>query len=174
MLDLDRMQSGSMSLNVSRLDLNGLIMEVAQRFQSQAAGHRFEFDLALGLPLVEADDDRLRQVMNNLLGNAIKYSPEGGTITIASRADGNVVHVSVRDEGLGIETDALERIFDRYARAGAVRDRHISGTGLGLPITRQIVALHGGRIWAESDPGRGSTFHFTLPWTRAASQPAEG
>jgi two-component system, OmpR family, aerobic respiration control sensor histidine kinase ArcB len=168
MLDLDRMQSGSMSINVSRLDLNRLITEVAQRFQSHAAGHSFRFDLTSALPPVEADEDRLRQVMNNLLSNAIKYSPEGGLVTVRSRPSGDEVHVSVRDEGLGIEPDALERIFNRYARAGTARDQHISGSGLGLPITRQILTMHGGRIWAESEAGVGSTFHFTLPWSPRA------
>jgi PAS domain S-box-containing protein len=132
MLDLDRMQSGSMSINVSRVDLNRLIIEVAQRFEPHAGGHNFEFDLTSSLPLIEADDDRLRQVMNNLLSNAIKYSPEGGAITVASRPAGDGVHVSVRDEGLGIEPDALERIFNRFARAGTARDRQISGIGLDL------------------------------------------
>jgi PAS domain S-box-containing protein len=172
MLDLDRMQSGSMSLDVSSLDLNRVITEVTQRLQSHAAGHVLELDLAPGLPPVEADEDRIRQVMNNLLSNAIKYSPDGGTITVSSRPDGDVVRVSVRDEGLGIETGSLERIFNRYARAGTGRDRHISGTGLGLSITREIIALHGGSIRAESAPGRGSTFHFSLPQTRPDSQPA--
>jgi signal transduction histidine kinase len=93
---------------------------------------------------------------------------------VASRADGDVAHVWVQDEGLGIEADSLERIFDRYTRALTERARHITGTGLGLPITRQNIALHGGRIWAESEPGRGSTFHFTLPWRPAPSQAADG
>jgi PAS domain S-box-containing protein len=163
MLDLDRMESGHMSLNVVEVSLNDIAAEVAERSVANAPLHRLDLQLAPGVPPLEADPDRLRQVLANLLSNAIKYSPDGGTITVATRHDEGSVHLVVSDEGLGIEAEALERIFDRYQRAGTPRDREISGTGLGLPIARQIVELHGGRLWVTSGPGPGAAFHVQLP-----------
>jgi PAS domain S-box-containing protein len=162
MLDLDRMESGRMRLELSPLDLNELVAEVAARSMAAAPGHRLDIDLAADAALVSGDADRLRQVMTNLLSNAVKYSPGGGTVRIRSHREGGTVHLSVADEGLGIDAGALERIFDRYARAGTPRDRTISGTGLGLAISRQIVELHGGLLRAVSEPGEGSIFHLTL------------
>jgi PAS domain S-box-containing protein len=163
MLDLDRMESGHMSLTLAELDLNGLVSEVAARSVAHSPVHRLELRLAPELPPLRGDADRLRQVMTNLISNAIKYSPDGGTIMVSTVRAGAWSHVMIRDEGLGIEAEALERIFDRFVRAGTRRDRQIDGTGLGLPISRQIVELHGGRLWAESTPGSGSVFHVALP-----------
>ena len=163
MLDLDRMESGKMSLGLDPVDLNAIIREVAELCQPQAPDHTIRLDLAPDLPQLPGDRDRLHQVMLNLVSNAIKYSPNGCTVTIASRLEGEAVHVSVEDEGVGIPVESIDKIFDRYSRAGAGRDRTIEGTGLGLPITRQIVQMHGGSIWAESEPEEGSTFHFTIP-----------
>jgi two-component system sensor histidine kinase VicK len=95
----------------------------------------------------------------------VKYSPDGGEIVINSVVEGNMVHVSIRDAGLGIAPADLERIFERYARAGSGTSRFIEGTGLGLPIVREIVQMHGGQVWAESLQGKGSVFHFTIPFT---------
>jgi signal transduction histidine kinase len=98
-----------------------------------------------------------------LLSNAIKYSPDGGEVNIISRLAGDSAHVQVRDRGLGIGPDALEEVFERYRRLETAATRAIAGTGLGLPIVRQIVQMHGGRVWAESTVGLGSTFHVSLP-----------
>jgi signal transduction histidine kinase len=115
------------------------------------------------LPAVSGDRDKLTQVIVNLLDNAIKYSPDGGEIVVGARADGDRLHLWVRDEGLGIPADALETVFERYTRVESAWHQTIRGTGLGLPIVRQIVELHGGRIWVESTPGAGSTFHVAVP-----------
>ena len=119
-------------------------------------------------PTVVADPDRIAQVVSNLLSNAIKYSPQGGEILISSLAQDGQVEVSVRDHGMGIGPDFLEKLFSRYERYEKTSSK-ILGTGLGLAITRQIVEMHGGKIWVDSELGAGSDFHFTLPLAAAKS-----
>jgi signal transduction histidine kinase len=104
------------------------------------------------------------QVVTNLVNNAIKYSPQGGPIRLTTALEADQVHLRVADQGLGIPAEALEAIFDRYARIESRISRTIQGTGLGLSIVRQIVELHNGRVWAESTLGQGSVFHVLLPF----------
>lgn len=163
MLDLDRMESGRMRIEHGTVDLNAVLRGEAERHVSGSARHRLVLELDDALPLLEADHDRVRQVAVNLLSNAVKYSPAGGDVTVETRREGETAHVLVRDEGVGIAPEALERVFDRYARSGTTRDSAIQGTGLGLSIVRQIVQLHGGRVWAESGGSRGTTIHVVLP-----------
>ena len=118
-------------------------------------------NIALPLPPVLGDRDRVEQVLVNLLHNAIKFTPPGGNIGISARVEGSDILVSIADTGVGIPADDLPRIFERFYKADKARAG--KGTGLGLAIARHIVEAHGGRIWAESVEGRGSTFHFTLP-----------
>jgi signal transduction histidine kinase len=117
---------------------------------------------------MNGDRDKLTQVITNLLNNALKYSPDGGEVVVSTRVEGNGAHLVVRDHGIGIPAAALETIFERYGRVESKETRHIQGTGLGLPIVRQIVQLHGGTVWAESTVGEGSVFHVTLPRATAA------
>jgi signal transduction histidine kinase len=112
---------------------------------------------------VSGDRDKLTQVMANLLNNAVKYSPDGGEIVVSTRVEGEAAHIAVRDHGMGIPKAALQSIFERYGRVESPATRYIQGTGLGLPIVRQIVQLHGGAVWVESTVGEGSVFHVTLP-----------
>jgi signal transduction histidine kinase len=170
MLDLDRMESGRMTIHPERMDLNAVIADVADRVRPQAPNHTLALDLQPDLPQVQADRDRMTQVASNLLSNAVKYSPTGGRITMSTRLEGDVLRLDVRDEGLGIPEDALETIFERYSRVDSHATRDIQGTGLGLPIVRQIVQLHGGKVWAESVLGRGSVFHVVLPLAGAGAQ----
>jgi PAS domain S-box-containing protein len=163
MLDLDRMESGRMELARRPVDVNAVFREAAERQAGGRRGHRLVLALDERLPPVEGDPDRLQQVAVNLVSNAFKYSPRGGEVHVATARDGGAVRVTVSDQGLGIDAGSLETIFDRYARSGSTRDQAIQGTGLGLPIVREIVQLHGGRVWAESGPGAGSTFHVVLP-----------
>ena len=170
MLDLDRMEAGHMAIHPERMDLNAVIGDVADRVRPNAPNHTLTLDLQSDLPSLQADRDRMTQVASNLLNNAVKYSPTGGRIIVTTRADGNEVRFDVRDEGLGIPPDALETIFERFSRVDSQATKDIQGTGLGLPIVRQIVQLHGGKVWADSELGRGSVFHVVLPLAGAGAQ----
>jgi signal transduction histidine kinase len=169
MLDLDRMESGRMTIHLEQMDLNAVVNEAVGRVRPNAPNHTLTVDLQSDLPSIKADPDRLTQVTSNLLNNAVKYSPTGGRITVTTRAEGDQLRLDVRDEGLGIPPEALETIFERYARVDSQATKDIPGTGLGLPIVRQIVQLHGGKVWAESELGRGSVFHVLLPLAGAGA-----
>ena len=114
-------------------------------------------------PIVTGDRDRLIQVVSNLVNNAVKYSPDGGTVTISSRAEGAFALLTVSDTGLGIPPDEIAHVFERFRRVRSGAAQAIAGTGLGLTIVKQIVEMHGGKIWVESAVGHGSAFHFTVP-----------
>jgi PAS domain S-box-containing protein len=163
MLDLDRMEAGKIRLNPKPIDINGLIRDAAERARVSSERHMIRTDLDQALPVVNADPDRLIQVLTNLLSNAIKYSPDGGEISVTSRAVDGQVTVSVRDHGAGIPPEFVNRLFGRYERFESNRSSKVVGTGLGLAISRQIVELHGGKIWVESKVGEGSNFEFSLP-----------
>jgi len=163
MLDLDKMESGHMEIHREAVDLNVIVTEAAESMRPNAPRHPVSLRLDPLVGEVSADRDKLTQVMANLLSNAVKYSPEGGEVVVSTRLEGNTAHVVVRDHGMGIPKAALETIFERYGRVESLATRHIRGTGLGLPIVRQIVQLHGGAVWVESTVGEGSVFHVTLP-----------
>ncbi len=163
MLDLDRMESGRMTLNMDQVDINALIEEAVRSAGLNAPGHQIRSQLDGSLPRFPGDRDKLVQVVSNLLSNAVKYSPEGGRISVSSRLEGGNVHLRVRDEGVGISPEALENLFQPYSRVESENTRYIKGTGLGLAISREIVGLHGGKIWAESVVGEGSTLHVSIP-----------
>ncbi len=169
MLDLDRMESGRMTLSRERTDVNAIVSEAADRLGVNSPRHPVHLNLDPELPLVDLDKDKITQVVLNLLSNAVKYSPGGGKITITTRVEGDFVHVFVRDSGLGIPAESLEKVFERYSRLESGATRYIQGTGLGLPIARQIIELHGGHAWVESTVGEGSVFQFTLPLVAVAS-----
>jgi signal transduction histidine kinase len=163
LLDLNRMKSGRMTLNLEHVDLNAIIGDVVDHIRPTTLCHRFHLQLDDTLPPLSGDRDKLIQVVTNLLSNAIKYSPSGGAVLLSSAVDGQVAHVRVQDQGMGIPADALEHIFESYSRIESEANKYIQGTGLGLPIVRQIVQMHGGKVWAESVLGQGSIFHFTVP-----------
>ena len=163
LLDLDSVESGRMALHPELLDLNALVDEIADSYRGNAPQHVIRLELEPTLPLVTGDRDRLCQVLLNLLNNAVKYSPEGGEVTIGTMRDPTWAHLWVRDQGIGIPEEDLERIFERYTRVATGDHPHIQGIGLGLPIVRHIAERHSGRVWAESELGCGSTFHLTLP-----------
>jgi len=160
---VDRVDAGQMSLKMRAVDVNALIQDVVATFRPLTDSHRFPLDLDPALRTIDGDHDRLAQAITNLVSNAVKYSPAGGTVTIATRNDGADVIISVRDEGIGIARKDLSRIFDRFERVETGIAGRIAGTGLGLSIVQEIVSLHGGRVWAESKLGLGSTFYLALP-----------
>jgi signal transduction histidine kinase len=163
MLDLDRIEAGRMTLNICPVDLNVILTEAAERARAVSHKHTIEANLDPALPAVRGDSDRLFQVVANLLSNAVKYSPSGGEILLTSVAKDGMVEVSVIDHGLGIPADFVKKLFGRYERFEDKTKAKIIGTGLGLAITRQIVDMHGGKIWVDSAVGVGSEFHFTVP-----------
>jgi PAS domain S-box-containing protein len=163
MLDLDRMESGRMTMRTADVDINDVLAEVVSRAAPSATSVEFKSDIDPRLPIVTGDRDRLIQVVSNLVNNAVKYSPEGGVVTIVSRADGGYALMSVSDTGLGIPPDEIGHVFERFRRVRSGAAQSIPGTGLGLAIVKQIVEMHGGKIWVESAVGHGSSFHFTVP-----------
>jgi signal transduction histidine kinase len=129
---------------------------------------RLRIDSDNGLQPVDCDPDRLRQVLGNLLDNAIKYSPRGGEVRVVLEPNGGAMRFAVDDEGIGFEPSAADAIFERFRRLDPTMTRGIGGTGLGLYICKELVERMGGRIWAESRPGHGATFYFELPLAREA------
>ncbi len=174
LLDASRLQAGALELQFVEVALDELAERVADRFRPQTDRHFIVVDFPPDFPLIQGDPRRLEQVLANLVSNAIKYSPHGGTIRISGRATPREVIVTVTDEGIGIPPEEQERIFERFYRASAARARQTPGTGLGLYLARAIVEAHGGRIWVESTPGRGSSFSFSIPRPRESSAGASG
>jgi two-component system, OmpR family, phosphate regulon sensor histidine kinase PhoR len=163
LLELTRIESGQVPLELTTAAPESLLISTADRMRAQAerAGVTLHVECAPGLPAVRADVPRLEQVLVNLIHNSVKFTSPGGMVSLLAAADGNSVRFAVRDTGVGIPADELLRIFERFYRVD--RSRSGGGTGLGLSIARHIVEAHGGRIWAESEEGRGSTFYFTIP-----------
>lgn len=162
-LDLERIGSGSMRLERAPYPVPALLSEAADAVRGQA--ERAGVLLVVNAPEGEwtLDADRIHRVLVNLLGNGVKFSEAGGTVWLSARMDGAGLEVTVRDAGRGIPAEKLESIFGRFEQVDASDAREKGGTGLGLAICRGVVELHGGRIWAESAPGRGSTFRLILP-----------
>jgi PAS domain S-box-containing protein len=171
MLDLDRMESGRMTMRMADVDVNEVLSEAIAR-AAPASNVEFKPDLDPRLPIITGDRDRLVQVVSNLVNNAVKYSPEGGTVTLSSRAEGGYALITVADTGLGIPPDEIGHVFERFRRVRSGAAQSIAGTGLGLTIVKQIVEMHGGKIWVESAVGHGSAFHFTVPLAPEAVTPA--
>jgi two-component system phosphate regulon sensor histidine kinase PhoR len=165
LLDLTRIESGTAQLLLDDVDLVRLARTTAERLRLFAERQtlRIDLDLPDHVSPVRGDDDRLGQVLVNLLHNAVKFSPGGGAIVVGVREDDCEVRVWVRDPGIGVPKADLARIFERFYKVDRARVRGRGGTGLGLSIARHVVESHGGRIWAESEEGSGSTFIFTIP-----------
>ncbi|HTK08877.1 MAG TPA: ATP-binding protein [Ktedonobacteraceae bacterium] len=163
LLDLERMKLGKMTLHLGFVDFNAILEDVAERTRPTASQHHVLMQLEEHLPRVEGDYDKLIQVVTNLVSNAVKYSPNGGDIVLSSKLEGELIHVSIADQGVGIPPEALEDVFVPYNRLESGKTHYIQGTGLGLAIVREIIQMHAGNVWVESMLGEGSTFHFTLP-----------
>ena len=162
LLDVSRIQTGRIEFRYGDVDMGELANEVATRMQLTTTTHHISVRRD-SENVVTADRDHLEQVLNNLVTNAIKYSPSGGTITIDVRPDDDGVRLSVTDQGIGIPEKELEAIFGLFYRSPDRAARDAAGMGLGLYISREIVVRHGGRIWAESVGGKGSTLNVVIP-----------
>ncbi len=165
LLDLERMKSGRIEMNLEEIEINALIQEIINHTYATARPEQIQLNLDPNIFPIQGDRDKLTQVITNLLSNAVKYSPDGGTILIGSKQEGNIAHFFVQDHGMGIPAGKLDQVFERYARVESDASRYIGGTGLGLPIVRQIVEMHHGKVYVESVLEKGSTFHVKLPIT---------
>ncbi|MBI5631467.1 MAG: PAS domain S-box protein [Elusimicrobia bacterium] len=162
-LDLSRLEQGGVPLKPKSLDLKALAQRLTALFHEHPSGAQFKTFFAPGGDHAWADEEQAYRVLVNLCGNALKYSPSGGTITISARPEGSWVELFVQDEGPGISREHQQRIFEKFYRVPDPVSKKTAGTGLGLAICKNIVESHGGRIWVESELGRGTRFKFTLP-----------
>jgi signal transduction histidine kinase len=163
--ELQLAEAGQLSMEPVSVDVGDLIDNAAHALKpaADARGVSILVEAEPDLPPVQADRERIGQVLRNLMDNAITHTPEGGEITVSARASADEIEVSVRDTGEGIPPEHLQNVFERFYRVDSSRARSTGGAGLGLAIVKQIVVLHGGRVWADSEVGVGSTFYFTLP-----------
>jgi len=163
-LDLSKIEAGHMELEPADFDLPGVIENalILVRERASRRGITLGSTIDERLGLIRGDERKVKQILLNLLSNALKFTPEGGRIDVGGRLDGEVAEVSVADTGVGIAPADQEAVFEEFRQVGTA-ERKAEGTGLGLALSRKFVELHGGKIWVQSEPGRGSTFTFTLP-----------
>ncbi|GAB2322625.1 cell wall metabolism sensor histidine kinase WalK [Alkalibacterium sp. m-11] len=171
LLHLSRIDSGKSSLELEIVDITEMLDHVLNRFdmlihsaEYETRNYRIHKELLREAIFVEVDPDRMIQVLDNIMNNAIKYSPDGGTITGRMQKTDDAVIISISDEGMGIPKADLNKIFTRFYRVDRARSRAMGGSGLGLAISKEVVEQHGGRIWAESKEGKGTTFYLSLPY----------
>jgi PAS domain S-box-containing protein len=163
LLDASRLQAGGLKLNVGDVALDQMAQRLVDKFRTQTDQHTLRADFPAGFPIIQGDAARLEQVLSNLIGNAIKYSPKGGAVRVTGRVLPDEVMVSVSDEGIGIPIEEQDRIFERFYRVDDALSRRTAGSGLGLYLAKAVIDAHGGRIWVESAPGQGASFSFALP-----------
>jgi len=166
LLDISKIDTGKLQLKKSKCDINVLINKTLEQLKSLVSDNKLILNqvLAKDLPKVECDQGRIIQVITNLVGNAIKFTPSGGKIRIISKKrDTKFIEISVTDTGIGIDKKDISKLFTRFRQLDSSLTRKVGGTGLGLAICREIIQMHGGKIWAKSEVGKGSVFVFTLP-----------
>ena len=165
LLDLSKMEAGMMSFNVEPKNIRPLIDQVVEEISPLMEAKKIHLEIMAteGLPIIKIDSERILQALRNIIGNAVKFTPEAGQVRISVRSIDHQVEVSVADTGPGIPKGNLITIFEKFQQAMAGGSSVVQGTGLGLAIAKQIITRHGGKIWAESRLGQGSTFIFVLP-----------
>ncbi|OGO23786.1 MAG: hypothetical protein A2144_09000 [Chloroflexi bacterium RBG_16_50_9] len=168
LMDIVKTGSGRLQLRLEPVDMKSLLQGIGMQISPliQSKKQSLNMDLPDSLPIIHGDGHRLEQVVINLMNNATKFTPEGGNITLKARKKDAVLVIDVKDNGIGISKDEQSRLFQPYSRLSADRQRH-PGLGLGLALAKQVVELHGGKIWVESESGAGSTFSFSLPLAAA-------
>lgn len=162
LLDASRLQAGALAINLSDIAIDKLAQRIVNRFQTQTSIHTISTDFEDNFPIILGDEDRLSQVLSNLISNAIKYSPKGGKIEISGRVKSDYVILCVSDQGPGIGASDLPFVFDRFYRSDDV-SKTTKGAGLGLFLARAVIEAHGGRIWVDPKPGDGARICFSLP-----------
>ena len=164
-LDLAKIESGTMDLEASTIDVPAFVSRTVQMFRERALRQRIKLSTEVDdeLPSLSADERRLKQVLYNFLSNALKFTPEGGTITVGAHASDDGLLMSVADSGIGIAADELTKVFDTFYQVDSSLTKGKQGTGLGLALVRRIADLHSGRAWVESQPGQGSEFFLWSP-----------
>ncbi|HAJ56999.1 MAG TPA: hypothetical protein DCL35_04440 [Candidatus Omnitrophica bacterium] len=166
-LDFSKLEAGKMKLEMADVDIGRLVQDACDGLSSWANSKEISLErkIADGLPAIHMDPNRIMQVFNNLIGNALKFTPKGGSITVEVKLAGNgaEAEISVQDTGVGIAKEDLGKVFERFLQVGERRQADIGGTGLGLSIAKEIIEVHGGRIWAESEKNQGTKFIFALP-----------
>jgi signal transduction histidine kinase len=165
LLELSRLESGELPLRREDVELGPLVSQVLSEIEVARSDRGVEVssDVPADLPAIEADRERVHQVLFNLLDNAVRFTPNGGSVTVSAERHDGSVEVRVADTGVGISPEHLPRLFERFYRADPARSRDDGGTGIGLAIARSVVEAHGGHITAASEPGAGSVFAFDLP-----------
>jgi two-component system sensor histidine kinase GlrK len=165
LLDLAKMEAGMMTYHLEPNPLDPLLNQVFKEMEPLVLAKKvlLSKQVPKELPILKIDPERILQTLRNLIGNAVKFTPEGGQVTVSARPVGKAVEVSVSDTGPGIPKENLTAIFEKFRQASVKGPQYMKGTGLGLAIAKQVITSHGGKIWAESEPGRGSTFFFVLP-----------
>jgi two-component system, NtrC family, sensor histidine kinase GlrK len=165
LLDLSKMEAGMMNYSFEKASLTPLIKKAIGEITPlvEAKGIQLETEVTEGLPTVKVDRDRILQALRNLIGNAVKFTPNAGRVRVTARPVTGKVEVSVRDTGPGIPSESLKTIFDKFHQGNSAGPFSANGTGLGLAIAKHIIVSHGGEIWAENDPDQGSMFIFVLP-----------
>jgi two-component system, sensor histidine kinase and response regulator len=172
LLDISRIESGRIDIQWQNVSLPALVQRVFDTLAMKAGAVQLEKHFSEGFPDIVADPDKLEQVFINLVGNSLKYSPVDGHISVRGRRYDDAVLVEVKDQGPGIAFSELEKVFDKFYRLDNETNRKNPGTGLGLPICRALINLHGGKIWVESEPGQGCRFLLSLPLNRDKALPA--
>ena len=166
LLDLTKMEEGMLAYNFEQANLDPLIEKVMIEIGPLAEAKKISLETKISkdLPMIKVDFERILQALRNLIGNAVKFTPEGGRVSVSARPMNGGLETSVTDTGPGIPQDNLISIFEKFQQVDPTDSTGIKGTGLGLAIVKHIISFHGGRIWAESKPGQGSTFIFVLPF----------
>ncbi|KAF0119199.1 MAG: two-component system OmpR family phosphate regulon sensor histidine kinase PhoR [bacterium] len=165
LLELSKIESREIRMDFQPVNLRELIEDIAANFKEliRQKGHTIEIDFSSNFPEVKVDLEKMEQVFNNLLDNAIKFTPENGRIIIRGIDRKEDIEIQVSDTGIGIPEEHLPRVFERFYRVDKARSRELGGTGLGLSIVKHIIQAHGGKAGVESEPGKGSKFFFTIP-----------
>ncbi|MBE9593791.1 MAG: response regulator [Proteobacteria bacterium] len=164
-LDLSKVEAGKIELNYEEFPLKEMLSECQTLVNTMASKKNISlgFKVADGLSTINADPTKFKQIMYNFLSNAIKFTPDGGTVNVAAKPENGMVQVSVKDTGIGIAKGHQDMIFEEFYQVDSSYSKQYKGTGLGLPLTKKLVELHGGEIWVESEPEKGSTFSFSMP-----------